>query len=74
LNYSTQKDQLYAVQTDSSGLAGTCSDVHPATPLQAIDPQLAAVAPSLPLGTATTQAVSSPIATMATSITTHQDC
>ena len=74
LNYSTQKDGLYAVRTDSSGLAGTCSDVHPAIPLQAIDPQLTAVAPALPLGTPATQAASSPIATVATSISTHQDC
>src|SRR5262249_43339171 len=48
LNYSTQKNQLYAVHTDSSGLAGTCADVHPATPLQAINPKLTAVTPSLP--------------------------
>jgi hypothetical protein len=74
LNYSTQKNQLYAVRTDGSGLAGTCSDVHPATPLQAISPQLAAVAPSLPLGTATTQAANSPIAAVATSISTQIDC
>jgi hypothetical protein len=74
LNYSTQKNQLYAVHTDSSGLAGTCADVHPATPLQAITPQLAVVAPSLPLGTATTQAASSPITTLPTSISTQQDC
>ena len=74
LNSSTQKHQLYAVRTDSSGLAGTCSDVHPATPLQAISPQLAAVAPALPLGTATTQAASSPITTLPTSISTQQDC
>jgi hypothetical protein len=74
LNYSTQKNQLYAVRTDSSGLAGTCSDVHPATPLQAINPQLAAAAPALPLSTATTQAATSPITTLPTSISTHQDC
>jgi hypothetical protein len=74
LNSSTQKHELYAVRTDSSGLAGTCTDVHPATPLQAINPGLAAVAPSLPLGTAITQAASSPITTLPTSITTHQDC
>ena len=74
LNYSTQKNELYAVHTDNAGLAGTCSDVHPATPLQAINPQLVAVAPSLPLGTATTQAVNSPITTAATSISTQQDC
>jgi hypothetical protein len=73
-NYSAQKNELYAVKTDSSGLAGTCGDVHPAAPLQAINPGLSAVAPSLPVQTATTQAASSPIATAATSISTQQDC
>ena len=71
---ATQKNELYAVKTDSSGLAGTCGDVHPATPLQAINPMLAIFAPSLPVGAATTQAVSSPITTLPTSISTHQDC
>jgi hypothetical protein len=74
LDYPTQKDLLFAVGTDSSGLAGTCGDVHPATPLQAIDPQLAAAAPSLPLQTAATPAAASPIGTLATSISTQQDC
>jgi hypothetical protein len=74
LNYSTQKDELYAVRTDSAGLAGTCGDVHPATPLQAIDPGLTAVAPSLPAAAAATQAASSPITTLATSIGTQTDC
>ena len=75
LDYPTQKDLLFAVRTDSTGLAGpSCSDIHPATPLQAINPGLAAVAPSLPLATATTQAASSPINAVATSISTQQDC
>jgi hypothetical protein len=74
LDYPTQHDLLFAVRTDSSGLAGTCGDVHPATPLQAIDPQLAAAAPSLPLQTATTPPAASPIGTLATSISTQQDC
>jgi hypothetical protein len=74
-DYPAQKDLLFAVKTDSSGLAGnSCPDIHPATPLQAINPGLAAVAPSLPLGTATTQAVTSPIGTQSTSISTQQDC
>jgi len=73
-NYHAQKNELYAVKTDSSGLAGTCGDVHPAAPLQAINPGLGTVAPSLPLQTATAQAASSPIATVATSISTQQDC
>ena len=73
-NYHAQKNELYAVKTDSFGLAGTCGDVHPAAPLQAINPGLGTVAPSLPLQTATAQAASSPIATVATSISTQQDC
>jgi hypothetical protein len=73
-NASTQKDDLNAVKADGSGLAGTCGDVHPATPLQAISPGLTAVAPSLPFQTATTQAASSPITTLPTSTSTHQDC
>ena len=75
LDYPAQKDLLFAARTDSSGLAGTsCPDVHSATPLQAINPGLAAVVPSLPLGTATTPDASSPIGTVATSISTQQDC
>jgi hypothetical protein len=74
LDDSTQKDELYVVRTDGSGLAGTCNDVHPATPLQAISPQLTAAAPSLPLSTATTHAASSPIGTLPASSSTHQDC
>ena len=73
-NSATLKNELYAVKTNSSGLARTCGDVHPATPLQVTSPQLLAAAPSLPLGTATTQAASSPITTLPTSISTHQDC
>jgi len=70
----SQDNELYAVRTDSSGLAGTCADIHPATALQAISPQLTVVAPSLPLVTASTQAASSPVATTTTSVATRQDC
>ncbi len=73
-DYGTGNDELYAVQTDSSGNAGTCGDEYPGTPLQAISPELTAVAPSLPVQTATTSAVSSPIAATATSISTQTDC
>jgi len=70
----SQANELYAVRADSSGLAGTCGDIHPATPLQAISPQLAAVAPTLPLATGTTQAASAPVGTVTTSVSTRQDC
>ena len=73
-NYTAQKEELYVVQTDSSGNAGTCGDEHAGPLLQAISPQLTATTPSLPAQPATTPAASSPIATTATSITTQTDC
>ncbi len=73
-NYTAQKEELYVVQTDSSGNAGTCGDEYAGTPLQAISPELTGSAPSLPVQTATTPAASSPIATTATSISTQTDC
>jgi len=75
LDYPTQKDLLFTVRTDTPGLAGTSRpDVHPAIPLQAINPQLTPVTPALPLQAATTPAVTSPIATLPTSISSRQDC
>jgi len=41
--------ELLAVRTDSAGLAGGCSQRHPATPLDAVDPQLAAVTTAFPV-------------------------
>jgi hypothetical protein len=62
-NYPAQKTLLFAVKTDSSGLAGSCRDVHLATPLQAINPELTAAAPALPVQAVATPAVTSPIGT-----------
>ncbi len=73
-NYAAQKNELYVVKTDSSGLVGTCGSVHPATPLSAVSPGLTTVAPSLPVQTATTSAVKSPSGTLATSITATANC
>jgi hypothetical protein len=73
-NYPAQKNELYLVKTDSTGLVGTCGSVHPATPLSAISPGLTTVAPSLPVQTPTTSAVNSPSRTLATSITTTANC
>jgi hypothetical protein len=41
--------ELFAVRTDDAGLVGACGQIHPATPLDAIDPGLATVAPALPV-------------------------
>jgi hypothetical protein len=73
-NYTAQKEELYVVQTDSSGNAGTCGDEHAGTSLQPISPQLTATAPSLPAQSAATPSASSPISTTATSISTQTDC
>jgi hypothetical protein len=73
-NYTLQKDELYVVQTDGSGNAGSCGDEHPATALKAISPQLTATAPSLPARAATTSAAAAPITATATSIATQNDC
>src|SRR5207247_11101895 len=41
--------ELFAVRTDSAGLVGACNAIHPATPLNVIDPKLATIAPALPV-------------------------
>jgi hypothetical protein len=73
-SYSTLKGELYAVKTDSAGLAGTCSDLHDATPLTAINPTLTSFSPSLPVQTTITPGSTSPSGTSATSIGVHVDC
>ena len=73
-NYTAQKEELYVVQTDSSGNAGTCGDEYAGTPLQAISPELTASHRRCPFRPPTTSAASSPIATTATSISARTDC
>jgi hypothetical protein len=73
-DYTTQTDELYVVQTDSSGNAGTCADEHTGPALQAISPQLTGAATTLPVQSATTPTASSPVAATATSISTQTDC
>lgn len=41
--------ELFAVRTDSTGVAGGCSQQHPATPLDAVDPQLVGVTTLFPV-------------------------
>jgi hypothetical protein len=68
-NYSNGRDELLAIQTDGNGAVGSCSQVHPGSPLTAIDPGLVELTPSIG---ATTTAVSqspSPAQTLATSTT-----
>jgi hypothetical protein len=41
--------ELLAVRTDGAGNVGACSEIHPAEPLDALDPGLATIAPGLPV-------------------------
>jgi hypothetical protein len=41
--------ELFAVRTDSAGIAGACGESHPATPLETVDPGLVAVSPAFPV-------------------------
>jgi hypothetical protein len=60
--------ELFAVKTDNAGLVGTCTEVRPATALDAIDPGLATIAPGLPVRTSVGQQGVSPATTRSTSI------
>jgi hypothetical protein len=62
------KGELFAVRTDEGGLVGACSEIHPATPLDAIDPALTAVDPGLPVQAASALEGDLPLRTEATSI------
>jgi hypothetical protein len=74
-NYQNGLGQLYVVKTDSSGLCGkTCSEVHTATPLRAINPGLIVSSVSLPISTTASIGVGSPANTRATSVVVKQDC
>lgn len=48
-NPSDSVGELLAVKTDGDGLVGTCSQVHPATEVEVLDPALATFAPGLPV-------------------------
>ena len=74
-NYSNGKGELYGVKTDNAGLVGSaCSEVHGATPLSAINPALAYVAPLLPIQTTITPGSKSPPTALTTSINVSSDC
>jgi hypothetical protein len=60
--------ELLAVKTDGDGLVGACSQVHPATPLNTVDPGLATIAPALPVQRTTAAQADSPSTTQPTSI------
>jgi hypothetical protein len=64
------KGELLAVRTDSAGLVGGCSEIHPATPLEAIDPGLTAFVPPFAVRATTPAQGELPTFTQPTSIQT----
>ena len=60
--------ELFAVRTDSGGRAGSCSQIHPATPVTVVDPGLAAFDPGLPVHANAAVQGNSPSTTQATSL------
>lgn len=70
VNHLDLKGELFAVRTDSAGLIGACNNVHPATPLDAIDPGLTAVATAFPVQTTSPRHGDLPAQTQPTAIGT----
>jgi hypothetical protein len=67
--------ELYAVKTDSSGLAGSrCTDLQTPIALGSISPSLTEVPPALAVSTAVTPTSNSPATSTSTSIATQSDC
>ena len=60
--------ELLAVKTDSAGPVGACGQLHPGTPLDALDPGLATIAPALPVQTTRPAEGDLPSRTLGTSI------
>ena len=66
--------QLYAVKTDELGLAGACAQRHDASPLHAIDPQMATLFSSLPVRTGVTARSNVSVRVRATSVVENDKC
>lgn len=73
-DYLAQRSLLFVVKTDSSGLCGSCRDVHPDVGLTVVNPHLTISPRSLPVSTPTTQGAGSPSNTRRTAIQTKKDC
>lgn len=73
-DYSSGLGLLYVVKTDSSGLCGTCGEVHQALPLSKINPGLIIASPSLPVSTKSSPGASAPSKTTTTAIKQQKNC
>ena len=66
--------ELYAVKTDSSGLAGICDQQHDATPLHSVDPAMTILSSSLPVTTTVTPGSNVSIRARTTSVLKIDKC
>lgn len=73
-DYANGIGLLLVVKTDSSGLCGSCADVHPDAGLTAVNPGLTILPLSLPAKATETSGTSSPSNTQPTEIQTKKDC
>lgn len=65
-NYGNGHEELLAVQTDANGAVGSCSQVHPGSPLRAVNPGLAELTPDLMFSATPVSQSPSPAHTLAT--------
>jgi hypothetical protein len=63
--------ELFAVRTDSAGLVGACSAIHPATAVTVVDPGLTTVDPGFPVRTTAPVQADLPGKTQPTSISSR---
>jgi hypothetical protein len=73
-NDATLLGELYAVKTDSSGIAGICDQQHDATPLHSVDPAMTTLPSSLPVITTVTPGSNVSIRARATSVLKIDKC
>jgi hypothetical protein len=66
-NYSNGHNELLAVQTDGNGAVGSCSQVHPGSPLSPINPSLVELTPTIGTTSTAVSQSPSPAQTLATS-------
>lgn len=67
-NNTDLSGELFAVKTDSEGLVGGCTQLHPAPPVELADPALATSSPGLPVQATGAAQAGAPSTTQSTSI------
>jgi hypothetical protein len=68
-NYGNGLGELLGVQTDANGAVASCSQVHPGSPLSAIDPGLSELTPNVVVAGPAFSQSTSPAQTLATTAT-----